>query len=138
MKFPSSYNLFLSYQIQYCMCISVSSLSINPKYFEIYVQMCICSDRRDGHGEMGWHRAGDGSEIFCVITVPPPPPPYLNDVIIWGSKSVCFCGKVRFCLLVHNKHWSRYLIKAQLYFYHVITKQKYCFNHNNVNSCELS
>jgi hypothetical protein len=46
------------------MCISVSSLSGNLKYFEICVQMCICSDRGDGHGEMDWHRAGDGAEIL--------------------------------------------------------------------------
>jgi hypothetical protein len=64
MKFPSPYNLFLPYQLRFCTCISVYSLSMNPKYSEICVQMCICSDRGDGHGEMGWHRAGDGAEIL--------------------------------------------------------------------------
>jgi len=52
------------------MCISVYSLSVSPKCFKICVQMSICSDRRDGHGEMWWNRAGDGAEIVCVITVP--------------------------------------------------------------------
>ena len=111
---------------------------MNPKYFEICVQMCICSNRGDGHDEMCWHRARDGAEIFCVITVPHLFFTDLNYVIIWGSKSVCFCGKVKFCLFVHNKHWSRYLIKAQLFSYYVITKQKCCLNHNNINNCELS
>ena len=137
MNFPSPHNLFLLYQLQYRMCISVSGLSLNPKFFEICVQMCICSDRGDGHGEMGWHRAGDGAEIFCKCLCGTAFVFCRFELRCYMGQQVCFCGKVKFCLFLHIKHWSGYLIKAKLYFYHVITKQKCCVSHNNVNSCEL-
>jgi hypothetical protein len=88
--------------------------------------------------ERGMVKWGTVPKFFvCVITV-------LHfvfyrfDLRHYMGQQVCFCGKVKFCLLVHIKHWSRYLIEAQLYFNHVITKQKCCLNHNDVNSCELS
>ena len=72
------------------MNITISNSSMNPKYFELTVQMCTCSNTGDGRGEMGWHGAGDGAEIFfkCHYGTAFVFFTDMNYGIMWGSKSV--------------------------------------------------
>jgi hypothetical protein len=77
-----------------------------------------------------WAGIQRGSPKFClrVVTASRLFSTYLKYVIIWGSKSVCFYGKVKFCLFDQNRHGSRYLINTQLYVYSVFEKRKCCLN----------